>query len=136
MNPQCDRIQPCTACSLHQVARECVYDLSESERHPILQAEALREKDNEIARLRLEIATIGGLSARGSASGSQSDLRKRRKAASEAKSWKDQNALEQKRPFQEVNTDSLACSEAIPVSCSAQTALATALTNSSLLTEC
>lgn len=53
---QCDRVQPCTACSLHQIAHECTYDLTEQERHPILQAEALRNKDKEIERLRNELA--------------------------------------------------------------------------------
>ena len=53
-------MQPCTACSLHQIADSCHYDLTEAERHPILQAEALREKDKEIARLRRQIEILGG----------------------------------------------------------------------------
>ena len=57
---QCDRIQPCTACSLHQIAEICQYDLTESERHPILQAEALKEKDRTIASLRNEIQLLQG----------------------------------------------------------------------------
>lgn len=57
---QCDRIQPCTACSLHQIANHCHYDLSESERQPILQAEALKEKDRSILRLRNEIQLLRG----------------------------------------------------------------------------
>lgn len=59
---QCDRIQPCTACSLHQIAEICQYDLSETERHPILQAEALKEKDRAIASLRNEIQLLQGQS--------------------------------------------------------------------------
>ncbi|MCJ1280978.1 hypothetical protein MMC26_000296 [Xylographa opegraphella] len=55
---QCDRIQPCTACSLHQQADLCHYELTEAERHPILQAEALKGKDREIARLREEIRML------------------------------------------------------------------------------
>lgn len=57
---QCDRIQPCTACSLHQIATHCHYDLSEFERQPILQAEALKEKDRSILRLRNEIQLLRG----------------------------------------------------------------------------
>lgn len=57
---QCDRIQPCTACSLHQIADICHYDLSETERQPILQAEALKEKDKTIAQLRNDIASLRG----------------------------------------------------------------------------
>lgn len=60
LRSQCDRIQPCTACSLHQIADHCEFDLSESERHPILQAEALKEKDKTIAQLRNEVATLRG----------------------------------------------------------------------------
>lgn len=56
---QCDRIQPCTACSLHQIPECCQYDLSESERKPILQAEALKKKDKEIANLRHQIQSLG-----------------------------------------------------------------------------
>ncbi len=59
---QCDRIQPCTACSLHQIAEICQYDLTETERHPILQAEALKEKDRTIASLRNEIQHLQGQS--------------------------------------------------------------------------
>lgn len=57
---QCDRIQPCTACSMHQIADQCQYDLSEAERQPILQAEALKEKDKAIARLRNEVDLLRG----------------------------------------------------------------------------
>lgn len=57
---QCDRIQPCTACSLHQIAEICQYDLSETERQPILQAEALKEKDKAIAHLQHELAVLRG----------------------------------------------------------------------------
>ena len=57
---QCDRIQPCTACSLHQIAEHCEFDLSEAERHPILQAEALKEKDKTITQLRNDIAMLRG----------------------------------------------------------------------------
>lgn len=59
---QCDRIQPCTACSLHQIAEICQYDLTGTERHPILQAEALKEKDRAIASLRNEIQLLQGQS--------------------------------------------------------------------------
>ena len=55
-------MQPCTACSLHQIAEQCQYDLSEAERQPILQAEALREKDKEIQRLRRQIELLGSQS--------------------------------------------------------------------------
>ncbi|MCJ1379164.1 hypothetical protein MMC17_002264 [Xylographa soralifera] len=55
---KCDRIQPCTACSLHQQADLCHYELTEAERHPILQAEALKGKDREITRLRAEIRML------------------------------------------------------------------------------
>ena len=57
---QCDRIQPCTACSLHQIANHCEFDLTEAERHPILQAEALKEKDKTIVQLRHELAALRG----------------------------------------------------------------------------
>lgn len=57
---QCDRIQPCTACSLHQIAGLCEFDLTEAERHPILQAEALKEKDKTIAHLRNDLAILRG----------------------------------------------------------------------------
>ena len=57
---QCDRIQPCTACSLHQIAEICQYDLSETERQPILQAEALKEKDKAIAQLQHELSLLRG----------------------------------------------------------------------------
>lgn len=57
---QCDRIQPCTACSLHQIAELCEFDLSEAERQPILQAEALKERDKTIANLRNEMAILRG----------------------------------------------------------------------------
>lgn len=57
---QCDRIQPCTACSLHQIAGMCQYDLTETERQPILQAEALKEKDKAIANLRNELQLLQG----------------------------------------------------------------------------
>lgn len=46
---------------MHQIAELCHYDLTETERHPILQAEALREKDREITRLRHEVQLLGGL---------------------------------------------------------------------------
>ncbi|KAL8942820.1 MAG: hypothetical protein Q9216_001435 [Gyalolechia sp. 2 TL-2023] len=55
---KCDRIQPCTACSLHQIAGMCQYDLTETERQPILQAEALKEKDKAIASLRSELQLL------------------------------------------------------------------------------
>ena len=61
---QCDRIQPCSACSLHQIADICHYDLSEAERQPILQAEALKEKDRTITSLREEIASLRGQSVK------------------------------------------------------------------------
>lgn len=57
---QCDRIQPCTACSLHQIAGMCQYDLTETERQPILQAEALKKKDKAIASLRNELQLLQG----------------------------------------------------------------------------
>lgn len=57
---QCDRIQPCTACSMHQIAECCQYDLSEAERQPILQAEALKFRDREIANLRQQVLILGG----------------------------------------------------------------------------
>lgn len=57
---QCDRIQPCTACSLHQIAGMCQYDLTETERQPILQAEALKEKDKAIASLHNELQLLQG----------------------------------------------------------------------------
>ena len=59
---QCDRVQPCTACSLHKIADTCDYDLTESERRPILQAEALKEKDKTIERLQEEIRRLQGRS--------------------------------------------------------------------------
>ncbi|KAL8913238.1 MAG: hypothetical protein Q9171_001885 [Xanthocarpia ochracea] len=55
---KCDRIQPCTACSLHQIAGLCRYDLTETERQPILQAEALKEKDKVIAHLRHDLQQL------------------------------------------------------------------------------
>ncbi|MCJ1436203.1 hypothetical protein MMC27_005581 [Xylographa pallens] len=63
---KCDRIQPCTACSLHQQADLCHYELTEAERHPILQAEALKGKDREIARLREEIRKLEEQSSKAS----------------------------------------------------------------------
>ncbi|KAL8814381.1 MAG: hypothetical protein Q9223_006386 [Gallowayella weberi] len=57
---KCDRIQPCTACSLHQIAGLCQYDLTETERQPILQAEALKEKDKVIAHLRHDLQQLQG----------------------------------------------------------------------------
>ncbi|KAL2051402.1 hypothetical protein ABVK25_008269 [Lepraria finkii] len=57
---KCDRIQPCTACSLHQIAELCQFDLSEAERQPILQAEALKDRDKTIAQLRNEVAILRG----------------------------------------------------------------------------
>ena len=45
---------------MHQIADQCRYDLSEAERQPILQAEALKEKDKAIARLRNELETLRG----------------------------------------------------------------------------
>ena len=60
LSVQCDRIQPCTACALHQIADHCEFDLSEAERHPILQAEALKEKDKTIVQLRNELAVMRG----------------------------------------------------------------------------
>ena len=68
-----------------------MYDLSDSDRHPILQAEALREKDKEIARLRQEVATLGGPTAKSNGSGCHKDLRKRRKPASEIKAIRRQS---------------------------------------------
>ena len=45
---------------MHQIADQCQYDLSEAERQPILQAEALKEKDKAIARLRSEVDLLRG----------------------------------------------------------------------------
>jgi len=45
---------------LHQIAEICQYDLTETERHPILQAEALKEKDRTIVSLRNEIQLLQG----------------------------------------------------------------------------
>ena len=45
---------------MHQIADQCQYDLSEAERQPILQAEALKEKDKAIARLRDEVEILRG----------------------------------------------------------------------------
>lgn len=45
---------------MHQIADQCQYDLSEAERQPILQAEALKEKDKAIARLRNEVEVLRG----------------------------------------------------------------------------
>lgn len=45
---------------MHQIADQCQYDLSEAERQPILQAEALKEKDKAIARLRNEVDLLRG----------------------------------------------------------------------------
>ena len=45
---------------MHQIADQCVYDLSESERHPIMQAEALKEKDRQIQRLEEELHMLQG----------------------------------------------------------------------------
>lgn len=45
---------------MHQIAECCQYDLSEAERQPILQAEALKERDREIARLRNQVVILGG----------------------------------------------------------------------------
>ena len=45
---------------MHQIAEICQYDLSEAERQPILQAEALKEKDKVIARLQQDLAIARG----------------------------------------------------------------------------
>ncbi|KAG8533757.1 uncharacterized protein KY384_001498 [Bacidia gigantensis] len=50
---------PCRARKV-KIADICQYDLSESERQPILQAEALKEKDKTITALREEIASLRG----------------------------------------------------------------------------
>ena len=42
----------------------CQYDLSEAERQPILQAEALKEKDKTIVALKDEIAALRGESVK------------------------------------------------------------------------
>ena len=57
---QCDRYLPCSACAQHQIGHECKYDLSESERQPILQAEALKDKQREIDRLKQENEELRG----------------------------------------------------------------------------
>ena len=44
---------------MHQQAEHCHYELTGTERQPILQAEALREKDREIARLRQALQVMG-----------------------------------------------------------------------------
>lgn len=75
-----------------------MYDLSESERHPILQAEALREKDKEIARLRLQIASLGGPTvARFDDSSNEGDPKKRRKSSSLPRKSK-KTALPRQKP--------------------------------------
>lgn len=45
---------------MHQIAECCKYDLSEAERQPILQAEALKDRDREISRLRDQVLILGG----------------------------------------------------------------------------
>ena len=45
---------------MHQIAEICQYDLSETERQPILQAEALKEKDKAIAHLQRELSLLRG----------------------------------------------------------------------------
>ena len=45
---------------MHQIAEICHYDLSEQERQPILQAEALKEKDKAIAHLQNELQLLRG----------------------------------------------------------------------------
>ena len=63
-----------------------MYDLTESERQPILQVEALREKDKEIARLRQEITTLGGPASRTEQTSSEYDHLKKRKPICASKS--------------------------------------------------
>ena len=72
-------MQPCTACSLHQIAELCHYDLTEGERHPILQAEALKEKDREIARLELVIEQLNSNANKSESSDSCQGSRIKRK---------------------------------------------------------
>lgn len=45
---------------MHQIAELCQFDLSEAERQPILQAEALKDRDKQIAQLRNEVAILRG----------------------------------------------------------------------------
>ena len=45
---------------MHQIADQCQYDLTENERQPILQAEALKERDREIRRLQGVIQNLQG----------------------------------------------------------------------------
>ncbi|MCJ1311059.1 hypothetical protein MMC25_004729, partial [Agyrium rufum] len=45
---KCNRVLPCSACSLNQNSQGCHYDLSDAERKPILQAEALRKLEKSL----------------------------------------------------------------------------------------
>ena len=101
---------------MHQVARECVYELSESERHPILQAEALREKDKEIARLRLEIAAMGEISSRTNSSGSPNEPRRRRKGVPGEKNLGGSGSLDQDSTCSDEASGSSVHGGAMPVS--------------------
>ena len=82
--------------------------MTESERHPILQAEALREKDKEIARLKLEIASLDGSLGRGDYTGPDYDIvkRKRKPVAGSKLNRKSENTR-QKRVDKAESTDSI-----------------------------
>ena len=96
-------MQPCTACSLHKIAEHCVYDLTESERQPILQAEALREKDKEIDRLRHQIVSLGGPLAKEPHNGS--DAKKKRKPGSTLKNGRRAGSNRQKGVSNDLDAD-------------------------------
>ena len=69
---------------MHQIAEQCAYDLTDIERHPILQAEALREKDKEIARLRSKLNSLG-MAPWTDQSSFRKESRKKRKPSAPAK---------------------------------------------------
>ena len=98
------------------MANECVYDLSQSKRQPILQAKALREKDEEIAKLRLEITALGRLATKDEDAWSQNKPCERYKPALDAKARKIQGVFEQKRSCKEGAFNGAAYDGETPVS--------------------
>lgn len=82
---------------MHQIAELCHYDLTEAERHPILQAEALREKDKEIARLRDEVQQLGGQPIKSEFPGIEDEKHSNRKAGPAPRVPKKPQSLRQKR---------------------------------------
>ena len=97
------------------MAADCVYDLSDSERRPILQVEALRARDKEIERLKRQVAALGGLSSKATLIETRSDMRKKRKSVAESRIVRKRDRTKQKSVLREeisAGTSSLKASPA------------------------